>query len=40
MRKSDIRVVTIDDIEILYSQRILTAQIERVQHNYNTKIQN
>ena len=33
MRKSDIRSVTVYDIEI-YGQRILTAQIERVQYKY------
>ena len=33
MRKSDIGSVTVYDIEI-YSQRILTAQIERVQYKY------
>ena len=31
MRKSDIRSVTVYDIEI-YGQNILTAQIERVQY--------
>ena len=33
MRKSNIRSVTVYGIEI-YSQRILTAQIERVQYKY------
>ena len=39
MRKSDIRSVTVYDIEI-YGQRILTAQIERVQYKIKYKCVN